>query len=147
MLILWKNLVNVWFNYRKVIKSIFGFCYFFKVLFVLLKLILNMDLIHYAAYFQRHKHTFSIKCFLTFRTDLSCYLYMKKYKRNLLKQNLIFAGSARVYSFGFGYGAVWGSIILLFASVVLLICDRESEEIFYKEKQVEEEEEEDAGEA
>merc|ERR1711962_942203 len=37
-----------------------------------------------------------------------------------------------VYSFGFGYGATWGSIILLFASVVLLICDRESEEIFYK---------------
>jgi hypothetical protein len=26
--------------------------------------------------------------------------------------------------------------------VVLLICDRESEEIFYKEKQIEEEEEE-----
>merc|ERR1711962_1267652 len=47
-----------------------------------------------------------------------------------------------VYSFGFGYGATWGSIILLFASVVLLICDRESEEIFYKERQLEEEEEE-----
>jgi len=51
-------------------------------------------------------------------------------------------GGARVYSFGFGYGATWGSIILIFASVVLLICDRESEEIFYKERQVEEEEEE-----
>eukprot|EP00088_Acartia_fossae_P015673 TRINITY_DN1862_c0_g1_i2.p1 TRINITY_DN1862_c0_g1~~TRINITY_DN1862_c0_g1_i2.p1 ORF type:complete len:240 (+),score=77.36 TRINITY_DN1862_c0_g1_i2:203-922(+) len=56
-------------------------------------------------------------------------------------------GSARTYTFGFGYGAVWGSIILLFASIVLLICDRESEEIFYKEKQVEEEEEEETGEA
>merc|ERR1711884_435320 len=51
-------------------------------------------------------------------------------------------GGARVYTFGYGYGAVWGSIILLFAAIVLLICDRESEEIFYKEKQVEEEEDE-----
>merc|ERR1711970_783386 len=50
-------------------------------------------------------------------------------------------GGARTFTFGFGYGATWGSIILIFASVVLLICDRESEEIFYKEKQVEEEEE------
>ena len=34
------------------------------------------------------------------------------------------------------------------SSVVLLICDRESEEIFYKERQIEdEEEEEEAGEA
>merc|ERR1712227_610717 len=50
-------------------------------------------------------------------------------------------GGPRVYEFGFGYGATWGSIILIFASVVLLICDRESEEIFYKERQIEEEEE------
>merc|ERR1711981_839230 len=52
-----------------------------------------------------------------------------------------FEGGPRTYSFGFGYGCTWGSIILIFASVVLLICDRESEEIFYKERQVEEEEE------
>merc|ERR1712158_341384 len=51
-----------------------------------------------------------------------------------------FEGGPRTYSFGFGYGCTWGSIILIFASVVLLICDRESEEIFYKERQVEEEE-------
>jgi len=56
-------------------------------------------------------------------------------------------GGARTYSLGFGYGATWGCIILIFASVVLLICDRESEEIFYKERQVEEEEEEENGEA
>jgi len=58
-----------------------------------------------------------------------------------------YEGARRVYSFGFGYGATWGSIILIFASVVLLICDRESEEIFYKERQIEEEEEEETGEA
>merc|ERR1712158_301414 len=56
-----------------------------------------------------------------------------------------FEGGPRTYSFGFGYGCTWGSIILIFASVVLLICDRESEEIFYKERQVEEEEEEETG--
>ena len=56
--------------------------------------------------------------------------------------NLSLPGGPRTYSFGFGYGCTWGSIILIFASVVLLICDRESEEIFYKEKQIEEEEEE-----
>jgi hypothetical protein len=56
-------------------------------------------------------------------------------------------GKARVFSFGFGYGATWGSIVLIFASVVLLICDRESEEIYYKEKQVEEDEEEEGGDA
>merc|ERR1712054_313220 len=53
-----------------------------------------------------------------------------------------FEGGPRTFSFGFGYGCTWGSIILIFSSVVLLICDRESEEIFYKERQVEEEEEE-----
>ena len=53
----------------------------------------------------------------------------------------LFAGTDRVYELGFGYGATWGSIVLIFASVVLLICDRESEEIFYKERQIEEEEE------
>merc|ERR1712112_51498 len=40
----------------------------------------------------------------------------------------------RTYTFGFGYGAVWGCIILIFASVVLIATDRENEEIFYKEK-------------
>ena len=61
--------------------------------------------------------------------------------------NFFRPGGPRTYSFGFGYGCTWGSIILIFASVVLLICDRESEEIFYKERQVEEEEEEESGEA
>ena len=54
---------------------------------------------------------------------------------------ILVSGGARTYELGFGYGATWGSIILIFASVVLLICDRESEEIFYKERQVEDEEE------
>jgi len=56
-------------------------------------------------------------------------------------------GTPRIYSFGFGYGTTWASIILIFASVVLLICDRESEEIFYKERRMEDEEDEEAGDA
>ena len=59
----------------------------------------------------------------------------------LLFYIILVSGGARTYELGFGYGATWGSIILIFASVVLLICDRESEEIFYKERQVEDEEE------
>ena len=54
---------------------------------------------------------------------------------------MIFTGEPRVWQFGFGYGAGWFCVIFLFASVTLLICDRESEEIFYKERQVEEDEE------
>ena len=44
----------------------------------------------------------------------------------------------RIWSFGLGYGAAWSSLIFLFVGEVLLLCDRESEEVFYKEKDVEE---------
>lgn len=52
------------------------------------------------------------------------------------------AGTVRTWHFGFGYAGSCVSFILIFMSLVLLICDRESEEIFYKEKEVEDEEEE-----
>jgi hypothetical protein len=52
------------------------------------------------------------------------------------------AGGIREFSWGFGYGCTWCCLIFIFISVVLLICDRESEEIFYKERPVEEEGEE-----
>lgn len=35
--------------------------------------------------------------------------------------------------FGWSYGAGWGAAIFLFASGILLICDRNREEVFYKE--------------
>lgn len=54
------------------------------------------------------------------------------------------AGGAREFSWGFGYGCSWFCLIAIFISLVLLICDRESEEIFYKERPVEEAEEEEA---
>jgi len=52
------------------------------------------------------------------------------------------SGDARVWEFGFGYGCAWCCLILMFVSLVLLICDRESEEIFYKEREAEEGDEE-----
>jgi len=30
----------------------------------------------------------------------------------------------------------WGSAIFLFGAVVLLLCDKESEEIYYKERKI-----------
>merc|ERR1711944_285147 len=59
-------------------------------------------------------------------------------------EDLPSAGDPVVFSWGFGYGATWVCLIAIFISLVLLICDRESEEIFYKERAVEEEEEEEA---
>ncbi len=47
-----------------------------------------------------------------------------------------------MWGFGFGYGISWVAFVMLFISLVLLLCDRESEEIFYKERQVEDEEDE-----
>ena len=47
------------------------------------------------------------------------------------------AGHPRIYELGFGYGAAWSSLIFMFVALVLLICDRESEELYYKERDVE----------
>ena len=48
-----------------------------------------------------------------------------------------FPGNRRVWELGFGYGAAWSSLIFMFVALVLLICDRESEELYYKERDVE----------
>ncbi len=61
--------------------------------------------------------------------------------RYMVQQKKICSGAERVWGYGFGYGVSWLSFILILGSLVLLICDRESEEIFYKEKQVDDEEE------
>merc|ERR1711970_890498 len=50
------------------------------------------------------------------------------------------SGDEREWGFGFGYGSAVFSLIFLVLSLVLLICDRESEEIFYKEREAEDEE-------
>merc|ERR1712193_321446 len=50
------------------------------------------------------------------------------------------SGDDRVWGFGFGFGSAVFSLIFLLLSLIMLICDRESEEIFYKDREAEEEE-------
>ncbi|XP_039297007.1 transmembrane protein 47 [Nilaparvata lugens] len=45
-------------------------------------------------------------------------------------------GNRTVWEFGWAYGVGWGAAIFLFGAVVLLLCDKESEEIYYKERKV-----------
>ncbi|KAI4460418.1 p53-induced protein related [Holotrichia oblita] len=40
------------------------------------------------------------------------------------------------WEFGWAYGVGWGAAIFLFGGVVLLMCDKESEEIYYKERKI-----------
>jgi len=49
---------------------------------------------------------------------------------------LIFSGNRTVWEFGWAYGVGWGAGIFLFGAVVLLLCNKESEEIYYKERKV-----------
>jgi len=45
-------------------------------------------------------------------------------------------GNRTVWEFGWAYGVGWGAAIFLFGGVVLLMCDKESEEIYYKERKI-----------
>lgn len=40
------------------------------------------------------------------------------------------------WDFDWAYGVAWGATLFSFASAILLICDKEHEEIYYKEKTV-----------
>jgi len=42
----------------------------------------------------------------------------------------------REYEFGWAMGVGWGAAIFLFGGIILLLCDRESEEIYYKERTI-----------
>ncbi|KAG7308877.1 hypothetical protein JYU34_006139 [Plutella xylostella] len=46
------------------------------------------------------------------------------------------AGNRSVWEFGWAYGVGWGAAIFLFGAVVLLLCDKETEELYYKERKV-----------
>ncbi|XP_055387661.1 transmembrane protein 47 isoform X1 [Condylostylus longicornis] len=45
-------------------------------------------------------------------------------------------GNRPIWEFGWAYGVGWGAAIFLFGGVVLLLCDKESEEIYYKERKI-----------
>ncbi|GFQ65138.1 transmembrane protein 47 [Trichonephila clavata] len=41
-----------------------------------------------------------------------------------------------VWEFGWAYGVAWGAAIFLFGAILLLLCDKETEEIYYKERTI-----------
>lgn len=45
-------------------------------------------------------------------------------------------GNRTVWEFGWAYGVGWGAAIFLFGAITLLLCDKESEEVYYKERKV-----------
>lgn len=42
----------------------------------------------------------------------------------------------QVWEFGWAYGVGWGAGIFLFGGILLLLCDKETEEIYYKERTI-----------
>jgi len=40
----------------------------------------------------------------------------------------------RKWYFGWGYGVAWGATIFSLGAAIILLCDKETEEIFYREK-------------
>lgn len=42
----------------------------------------------------------------------------------------------QVWEFGWAYGVGWGAAIFLFGAILLLLCDKETDEIYYKERTV-----------
>lgn len=42
----------------------------------------------------------------------------------------------RVWEFDWSYGIAWGATLFTFGATLLLICDKEHEEIYYKEKTI-----------
>lgn len=45
-------------------------------------------------------------------------------------------GNRPIWEFGWAYGVAWGAAIFLFGASVLLMCDKEAEEVYYKERDV-----------
>ncbi len=39
-----------------------------------------------------------------------------------------------VWYFGWAYGVAWGATIFLFGGSIVLICDRNKEEVYFREK-------------
>lgn len=66
---------------------------------------------------------------------VSLTLYPAFFYTELHHTNAIPANRPHWY-FGWAYGVGWGSAIFLVGSVLLLVCDKETEEIYYKERTI-----------
>lgn len=42
----------------------------------------------------------------------------------------------QVWELGWAYGVGWGAAIFLLGAILLLLCDKETEEIYYKERTI-----------
>uniref|UniRef100_A0A1W7R9E9 Transmembrane protein 47 n=1 Tax=Hadrurus spadix TaxID=141984 RepID=A0A1W7R9E9_9SCOR len=50
--------------------------------------------------------------------------------------NEIDDSNRQVWEFGWAYGVGWGAAIFLSGAILLLLCDKETEEIYYKERTI-----------
>jgi hypothetical protein len=46
----------------------------------------------------------------------------------------LYQGNRDIWEFGWAYGVAWGSAIFLFGGIVLLLLDKESEQIYKKDR-------------
>lgn len=66
---------------------------------------------------------------------VSLTLYPAFFYSELHHSNAIPANRPHWY-FGWAYGVGWGSAIFLIGAILLLVCDKETEEIYYKERTI-----------
>ncbi|KAH8316046.1 hypothetical protein KR074_010520, partial [Drosophila pseudoananassae] len=71
-----------------------------------------------------------------FAGELSLGMALFSSRETVFLINISSPGNRRVWEFGWAYGVGWGAAIFLFGAVVLLLCDKESEEIYYKERKI-----------
>jgi len=60
-------------------------------------------------------------------------VYPIKFSEAISTERLFVVGT---WEFGWAYGVGWGASIFLFGGILLLLCDKESEEIYYKERTI-----------
>jgi len=46
------------------------------------------------------------------------------------------ASNRQIWELGWAYGVGWGAAIFLFGAILLLLCDKETEEIYFKERTI-----------
>lgn len=78
-----------------------------------------------CLYYIKLKNTKTLKAF---SRDLNLFFINRFF--------LYSTGNRPIWEFGWAYGVGWGAAIFLFGAVVLLLCDKESEEIYYKERKI-----------
>ena len=66
---------------------------------------------------------------------VSLTLYPAFFYTELHHTNAVPANRPHWY-FGWAYGVGWGSAIFLIGAILLLVCDKETEEIYYKERTI-----------